>query len=180
MSGPHVIDWLTFLIVVATGVIVPTGQWAWNKFWVKPHLFTLQLDKGWKQTEVVRFKPGKTSLELIIHLRQPTAIDRINLRFVRTSSGENIDPAIISITEFSHAETAFISPATRVEPDTRGGIQVIYDPPMRRSQHDDLRVTIGITAANTFWNGYLSLRGYDNDGDPTFARFPCSIEPTGG
>jgi hypothetical protein len=163
-------------VLIIIGMAIPAGIWLVKK-WQEPKLFVLYLEKGQTPTRTYEFPPGESALELLIHLRRPTEIDRFNLRFYE-SDGSVSNMSIIRITGFTHSETVFRAPGNaRAQLDGKGGVEVLYEPPMRRSPADDVRIKIDLMAAAKLWDGYLSLRGFDNDGHARFAKLPCAINP---
>jgi hypothetical protein len=169
---------LTANVLIIVGMVVPAIFWTirwWRRYW----LFSLHVQKGKKRETTYRIRPGESSLELFIHLRVPTVIDRFNLRFVLTPRGAHADLGIVRITGFAHSETVFRAPGNaRAQQDGKGGVEVMYEPSMRRSPADDMRITLTLMASAKAWEGYLSMRGYDNDGNARFARLSCAVDPT--
>lgn len=163
-------------VLLIVSLLVPAGIWLAQRR-AKPRLFTLHLQKGKTPTTAYRLTPGESHLELLIHMRRPVEIDRFNLRFF-DASGLPSDESVIRVTGFTHAETVFRAPGNaRAQLDGKGGIEVLYDPPMRRSPSDDIRITLSLWVSSKLWDGYLSLRGFDNDGHARFARLKCVIQP---
>ncbi|MBI2172142.1 MAG: hypothetical protein HYU30_09040 [Chloroflexi bacterium] len=105
-----------------------------------------------------------------IELNRRLDIRRWDIRLVQSKQGGNLfEPLPVHLLDMAVPMTATSEDTIRHFENTGFGYTVEYDFPRSRRKGESLYLNLYMKACSQ-WQGYLSFRGYDEDGNEHFAR----------
>lgn len=169
-------DWL--MLVAELVVIFLIAYEIWCKEWLEKRRRRKVLSKTFAMTfdddSVAKVVPrGHQVVAVNILIGHTTELKRFSFRFVRTAEGVDESPEIVSITRVRVERNP--SPDGLQEwTDGKGGRYGRWPVSPTFDNGEALHFLLDVTAIAR-WDGYMSFRSYDADGQVRYARKPFSF-----
>ena len=154
------------------GTLIGVVFWLYRK-WRFHHLFTLGWGNGLGNISAIHTIPSSTwELRVTIKFHAPVSIEEFDLRFTKDMehrpppNTSNVPTSIIEILGIQDLD--HLDPSKPqffwVQDDGAGGRVGRYNPPYTRGKRDNISLRVWVHAKQE-WQGYLSFRTLDPDGN---------------